>query len=196
MRCRVLIVLRNEETSVQMSGILTARGCQITDTCTTGMAGLRSAGLHPCDIAIAGFSLGDMTGIGFAENLSRICDASVLLIVPAEQMAFARESTGSLDVSCLARPVTTQGLTTSIDMMLQFRERMARMQAETKKLREGLARRGLAEKAKVALMRSLGLPEAEAWRQMQKQSMDTGKPLEQVARHILDIHGTDDGDTR
>jgi response regulator NasT len=70
------------------------------------------------------------------------------------------------------------------------------MQAETKKLREGLARRGLAEKAKVALMRSLGLPEAEAWRQMQKQSMDTGKPLEQVARHILDIHGTDDGDTR
>ena len=192
MRCSVLIVLRNEETITQMSGILTSRGCHITDTCTTGMAGLRSAATHPCESVIVGFTLSDMTGIGFAESLSGISDASVLLIVPPDQMNFARESTGALDVSCLARPVTAQGLVTSIDMMLQFRERVQRMQNETKKLRAGLERRGLAERAKTALMRSLGLPEAEAWRRIQKQSMDTGKPLEQVAKHILEIYGSHD----
>ncbi len=196
MRCRVLLVLRNEETIAQMSGILSSRGCHITASCTTGMAGLRSAGLHPCDIAIVGFTLPDMTGASFSENLAGICDASVLLIVPAEQMAFARETTGSLDVSCLARPVTAQGLVASIDMMMQFRDRVQRLQAETKKLREGLARRGLAERAKTALMNSLGLSEAEAWRRMQKQSMDTGKPLEQVARHMLDIYGSADEEAR
>lgn len=190
MRCSVLIVLRSEETANQMSGILTPRGCHISDICSTGMAGLRAAAIHPSDIAIVGFALADMTGISFAENLKGICDTSVLLIVPPEQMTFARESTGSLDVSCLARPITTQGLVTSIDMMLQFRERYQRMQAEARKLRDGLARRGLAERAKTALMKSLGLPEAEAWRRMQKQSMDTGKPLEQIAQHILDIYGT------
>ena len=120
MRCNVLIVLRNEETITQMSGILTSRGCHITDTCTTGMAGLRSAATHPCEIVIVGFTLSDMTGIGFAESLSGISDASVLLIVPPDQMNFAKESTGALDVSCLARPVTAQGLVTSIDMMLQL----------------------------------------------------------------------------
>jgi response regulator NasT len=176
----------------QMSGILASLGYQITDTCTTGMQALRSAGSRPCDIAIAGFSLPDMTGLAFAENLLDICGASVLLIVPPEQMSYARQSVGNLDVSCLARPVTAAGLATSIDMILQFRERYRRMQNETKKLTEALDRRNLADKAKAALMKGLGLAEAEAWRRMQKQSMDTGKPMEHVARHILDIYGAKD----
>jgi len=190
MRCSVLIVIKHQETMEQMSGILAARGCQIADTCTTGMQGLRAAGNHPCDIAIVGFNLSDMTGLAFAEDLADICSASVLLIVPPEQLTYARQNIGDLDISCLARPVTAQALATSVDMLLQFRERYSRMQAETKKLKAGLERRGLADKAKAALMKSLGLSEAEAWRQMQKQSMDTGKALEQVAKHILDRYGT------
>lgn len=190
MRCNVLIVIRHQENMEQMSVILTSRGYQITDTCSSGMQGLRCAGNRPCDIAIVGFSLPDMTGLAFAEDLQDICNASVLLIVPPEQMSYARQSVGDLDVSCLARPITAGGLTASMDMLLQFRERYRRMQNETKKLKEGLERRGLADKAKSVLMKGLGLTEADAWRQMQKQSMDTGKPLEYVARHILDIYGT------
>ena len=174
----------------QMSVILASRGYQITDTCTSGMQALRSVGNRPCDIAIVGFSLSDMTGLDFAEDLQDICNASVLLIVPPEQMSYARQSVGDLDVSCLARPITAAGLAASLDMLLQFRERYQHMRNETKKLKEGLERRGLADKAKSALMKGLGLTEADAWRQMQKQSMDTGKPLEYVARHILDIYGT------
>ncbi len=173
----------------QMSGILAARGYQITDTCTTGMLALRAVGSRPCDIAVIGFSLPDMTGLALAEDLQDICSASVLLIVPPDQMSYARQSVGDLDISCLASPVTAVGLVTSLDMILQFRERYHRMQNETKKLKAGLERRNLADKAKSALMKGLGLTEAEAWRQMQKQSMDTGKPLEQVSRHILDIYG-------
>ena len=176
----------------QMSGILAARGYQITDTCTTGMQALRAVGNRPCDIAVVGFNLPDMTGLAFAEDLQDICNASVLLIVPPDQMSFARQSVGDLDVSCLAGPVTAAGLVTSLDMILQFRERYRRMQNETKKLKAGLERRNLADKAKAALMKGLGLTEADAWRQMQKQSMDTGKPLEHVARHVLDIYGTKD----
>ena len=196
MRCNVLMAIRHQETMEQMSGILAPLGCQITDTCTTGMQALRSAGNRPCDIAIAGFNLPDMTGLAFAENLHDICGASVLLIVPPEHMSYARQSIGDLDVSCLARPVTSAGLVTSIDMIMQFRERYRRMQNETKKLTDALDRRNLADKAKSALMKGLGLAEAEAWRQMQKQSMDTGRPMEQVARHILDIYGAKDRQDR
>ncbi len=180
--------MKNRETADQMTGILAARGLIVTDTCTGGMQGLRSAGTRPCDIALVGFSLPDMTGLAFAEDLSRISNASVLLVTPADQMSFVRHNAGHLDVTCLPRPVTPQALTTSIDMLLQFRERYQRMQEETRKLKSGLEQRNLAEKAKQALMKSLGLSESEAWRHIQKQSMDTGKPLGQVARHILDIY--------
>jgi two-component system, response regulator PdtaR len=191
-RYNVLIVARQPETAEHMSGILASLGYQVTDTCTTGMQALRSAGNRPCDIAIVGFSLPDMTGLAFAEDLHDICSASVLLLVPPEQMSYARQSVGDLDISCLARPVSAAGLAASLEMIMQFRERYRRMQDETKKLTEALERRNLADKAKAALMKGLGLAEADAWRQMQKQSMDTGKPMEHVARHILDIYGTKD----
>ncbi len=188
MRCNVLIVIRHQETLEQMAGILSARGCHITETCSSGMHGLRAAGTHCPDIAVVGYNLTDMTGVAFAEDLAGLCDASVLLVVPPEQVQDVRQRAVDLDLSILPRPITAQGLAASIDMLLQFRERYHRMQAESQKLKAGLERRGLAEKAKLALMKSLGLSEAEAWRHIQKQSMDTGRPLEQVSRHILDIH--------
>jgi len=190
MRGNILIIMKQQDTMDTMVNILKTRGYLVTETCTSGMQGLRSAENHPCDIAIVGFSLPDMTGIQFTEYLQDNMNTSVLLIVPPDQVSYARQSSGSLDITCLPRPISSQGLITSIDMLLQFRERYQRIQEETQKLKAGLERRGLADKAKAALMKGLGISEPEAWRQIQKQSMDTGKPLEQVARHVLDIYGT------
>ncbi len=189
MRCNILLVMKARETMENMTSILTSRGHVITEACTSGAQGIRSAQNHPCDIAVVGFSLADMTGLHFAEDLQNYQPASVLLIVPPDQVSYARQASGELDVTCLPKPVTAQSLVTSIEMLLQFRDRYGRMNAETAKLKAGLERRALADKAKAALMKSLGIPEAEAWRKMQKQSMDSGKPLEYVAQHILDIYG-------
>lgn len=193
MRANVLITMAQPEAGEQMAKVLNGIGFHVTEVCSSGAQGIRSACNHPCDIVLCGFTMPDMSGISFAEDLQAQVPATVLMIVPADQMTYVQHSTAHLDVVCLPRPVSPQALAAAFEMVLQYRERIARMQSEARKLKEGLERRALAEKAKTALMNSLGLSEAEAWRRIQRQSMDSGKPLEAVARHMLEIYGKKEG---
>lgn len=186
--CSVLLVLRQQETIDQIKSILTPRGCVIVDACTSGMQALRLAGLYDIDIAVVGFSLSDMPGMTFAHDLQSMHSCSVVMITPPDQENYVRQGAGTSDIICLPRPVSPQSLLTAVDVMLQYRVRIRHMEEETRKLRQNLERRALAEKAKTVLMNTLQMSEAEAWRTIQKQSMDTGKPLTEVAEGILDAY--------
>ncbi len=59
---------------------------------------------------------------------------------------------------------------------------------EIKKLKEQLEDRKLIEKAKGIIMDQLGVTEKEAYRLLQKQSMDTGTPLRELAKAIILTH--------
>ncbi len=187
--CNILLTLRQQESIEQIRGILSTRGYFIVDSCTSGMQALRTAGYHQIDIAVVGFMLSDMPGLNFASDLQSQHNCSVLMITPPEQISYVRQNAGTNDIVCLPRPVTPQSLLTSIDLILQYRERIQSLTRETHKLRLDLERRSLAEKAKTLLMNRFNMGESEAWRQMQKQSMDTGKPLTEVAEAIIREHG-------
>ena len=185
MSCNILIALRQQESIEQIRNILIPRGYTIVETCTSGMQALRAAGMNSIDIAIVGFTLSDMTGLTFANDLLSQYSCSVLMITPPEQINYIRSSVGPNDIVCLPRPVTPQAILTSIDLILQYRERIASITKETQKLKLDLERRSIAEKAKTLLMNNLGLSEAEAWRKIQKRSMDSGIPLQEVAEAVI-----------
>lgn len=185
MSCNILIALRQQESIDQIKNILAPRGYTIIDTCTSGMQALRIAGMNTIDIAIVGFTLSDMPGLTFANDLLSRCTCSVLMITPPEQINYVRSSAGPHDIICLPRPVTPAALLTSLDLILQYKERIACITRETQKLKMDLERRAIAEKAKTVLMNKLGLSEAEAWRTIQKRSMDSGTPLQEVAEAII-----------
>lgn len=188
MSCNILIALRQQESIDQIRNILTPRGFCIVDTCNSGMQALRVAGMNALDIAIVGFTLSDMPGLTFANDLLSRHPCSVLMITPPEQINYVRNSAGPHDIVCLPRPVTPAALLTSLDLILQYRERIACITRETQKLKMDLERRAVAEKAKTVLMNKLGLGEAEAWRTIQKKSMDSGVPLQEVAEAIIREH--------
>ena len=59
------------------------------------------------------------------------------------------------------------------------------MARETHDLREQLETRKLVERAKGVLMAQFNLNEAEAFRRIQKASMDTRRPMKAIAEAIL-----------
>lgn len=183
--CSILLAFRHQETIDQIKNILSPRGYLIVDTCTSGMQALRIAGLSHIDVAIVGFTLSDMPGLTFANDLLSLHSCSVLMITSPEQMNYVKNSAGPNDIVCLPRPVTSQVLLTSIDLILQYRERIQCITRETQKLKSDLERRSMADKAKTLLMNKLNMGESEAWRHIQKQSMDTGIPLQEVAETII-----------
>ena len=188
MPCKVLVVIRKPELSEQIKSILLPRGYVVTDACVSGMQALRSINSRPADIAIAGFTLPDMSGMEFAGAILDKCDCSVLLLTPPEQMVFVKEQTGCMDIVPLQRPATAQAMLSALELMEHYRGRLRKVSDEARKLKSDLERRALAEKAKVLLMHKLSMTEAEAWRCLQKRAMDSGRTLKDVAAQVLELY--------
>ncbi len=191
MPCNVLIVIRRPELISQIRTVLQTRGYSIVDSCASGMQGLRTAASHPVDVAIAGFILSDMSGLEFAADLQDKADTSVLMITPQDQVAYVKEQARGRDVIPLPRPVTAQALLSTLELMEHYRSRLQSARDTADKLRSDLDRRAMADRAKVVLMNHTAMSEAEAWRWLQKRSMDTGKSLREVALQVLDQYKTD-----
>lgn len=187
--CSILLTLRRQESVEQIKNILVSRGYLIAGAGTSGMQALRLAGMSNVDIAIVGFSLSDMPGLTFANDLLARQSCSVLMIAPPEQIGYIRGRAGTNDIVCLPKPVTPQALLASIELMLQYRERLRNITSETRKLKSDLERRAVAEKAKTLLMHRCHMGESEAWRFIQKKSMDSGIPLREVAETIIEEYG-------
>ena len=88
-------------------------------------------------------------------------------------------------VGYLVKPVTEDHLRPAIEVVLaRFREFQA-LATEAHDLREQLETRKLVERAKGVLMDQFNLSEDEAFRRIQKASMDTRKPMRAIAEAIL-----------
>lgn len=188
MPCNVLIAIRKPELAGQIRAILAGRGYTVTDACISGSQGLRSAASRPADVAIVGYTLNDMSGLEFAGDLLEKCDCSVLLLTPPEQMSYVKEQAGNMDIVALQRPATAQQLLSTLELIEHYRSKIRKVSAEAQKLRQDLDRRALAEKAKVLLMHKLAMTEAEAWRYLQKRSMDSGRTLKDIATQVLELY--------
>lgn len=185
MPCNALIVVRKPELNDQIRVVLASRGYQIAGSCPSGAQGLVIAATHAVDIAIAGFTLPDMPGLEFATDVLAKTDCTVLLLTPPDQLEYVKQQTGTLDIVPLAMPATAQSLISSIELIEHYRMRVRMASDEARKLKADLDRRALAEKAKVLLMHTRGMSEAEAWRWLQKRAMDTGRTLKSVAEQVL-----------
>jgi response regulator NasT len=187
--CGILLVFRQQESIDHIKSILAAAGYATVEACTSGMQALRIAGLTKIDIAIVGFTLSDMPGMTFAGDLLSQYSCSVLMIAPPDQINYVRQGAQSGDILCLPRPISSQSLLTSLNLIMQYRDKFHYVAEETRKLKQDLDRRAVAEKAKTLLMNKLRMSESDAWRYIQKQSMNTGKPLAEIAENILTEYG-------
>jgi len=85
----------------------------------------------------------------------------------------------------IVKPYSEETLLSVIDVCLLYQNRFNSMQQEVDKLRESLSTRKGIEKAKGILMKKLGIEEAEAYRSMQKESMNRGISMKDLARAII-----------
>jgi AmiR/NasT family two-component response regulator len=88
-------------------------------------------------------------------------------------------------VAYLVKPFREGELLPAMEIALaRFRE-FAELRREVEDLRDALETRKLVERAKGVLMDTQGLTEAEAFRRIQQISMNTRRPMREVASAIL-----------
>jgi response regulator NasT len=96
-------------------------------------------------------------------------------------------------VAYLVKPYREEDLAPAIEVALaRFRE-FQELEKQVADLQQALETRKLVDRAKGILMDKQGLTEAEAFRKIQKMSMDNRKAMKEVAEAIILAHQVGQG---
>jgi AmiR/NasT family two-component response regulator len=132
----------------------------------------------------------EFDGIDAARVLTEEKIAPVLLLTAYSQRELVVRAREAGVVGYLVKPFREADLVPAIEVALARFAEFQAMEQHVGDLQEALETRKFVDRAKGILMDTQGLKEAEAFRKIQKMSMNTRKPMKDVAEAIILAHQT------
>ena len=130
----------------------------------------------------------DFDGIEAAKVLTAEKIAPVLLLTAFSQKELVDRAKEAAVSGYVVKPFRESDLGPAIEIALAQFEEFRALERQVGDLKEALETRKLVDRAKGILMDTQGLAEAEAFRKIQKMSMNTRKPMKEVAEAIILAH--------
>ena len=189
---RTRLIIADDESLIRrdLREMLTDQGYLIIGEASDGRTAVEMARKLKPDLVIMDirFEGDDFDGIDAARVLTEEDIAPVLLLSAYSQRDLVERAKEAGVVGYLVKPFSEADLTPAIETALErFREFRA-IKKEAKDLRRTLETRKSVDRAKGLLMDKEGMSESEAFRRIQKLSMDSRKPMRVVAEAIILAH--------
>lgn len=141
------------------------------------------------DIVVVNAPLPDEFGTDFATDLVADSSAAVLLIVPNDQYPEISTHAESFGVMTVSKPLNKSTLYTAMKLVYATAVRLRVMDRKNKSLSAKMSEMRVVNRAKWALIESLGMTEEQAHHYIEKQAMDQRLPKGDVAVSILNTYG-------
>lgn len=187
---RTRVIIADDEALIRMDlrEMLTNLGYLVVGEVADGRSAVnQSRELRP-DVVVMDIKMPDMDGIEAAKILTEERIAPTVLLSAYSQRDLVERAREAGVVAYLVKPYREEELAPAIEVALaRFRE-FQTMQKQVDDLQQALETRKLVDRAKGILMDKQGLSEAEAFRKIQKMSMDNRKPMKDVAEAIILAH--------
>jgi response regulator NasT len=145
------------------------------------------------DVVLMDIKMPDMDGIEAAQILTEEQIAPVVLLTAFSQKELVDRAKEAGVVGYLVKPFREADLLPAIDVALSRFAEFKQVHQEVEDLKNALETRKLVDRAKGILMDVQGLDENEAFRRIQKMSMNTRKPMKEVAEAIILAHKANQG---
>ena len=187
---RTRVIVADDESLIRMDlrEMLTNLGYLVVGEVADGRSAVNQARELRPDIVIMDIKMPDMDGIEAAKILTEERIAPVVLLSAYSQRDLVDRAREAGVTAYLVKPYKEEDLTPAIEVALaRFRE-FQELQQQVLDLQTALETRKLVDRAKGILMDKQGLSEAEAFRKIQKMSMDNRKPMKDVAEAIILAH--------
>lgn len=181
------VVIADDESIIRMDlrEMLTSLGYLVVGETGDGLSAVNLARELKPDLVIMDIKMPDLDGIQAAKILTEERIAPVLLLTAFSQQELVEGAKEAGVVGYIVKPFRESELVPAIEVSLsRFREFKA-LEKELTDTRNILETRKIVERAKGVLMDTQGLKEAEAFRKIQKLSMNTRKSMREVAEAIL-----------
>jgi response regulator NasT len=130
------------------------------------------------DVAVLAVGLPDGDGVEVAAEIAGAGLCAVVLLTSHTGSALVARASAAGVMAYLLKPLRAAELTPALDLAI------ARFH-ETRDLRRQLEERKVVERAKGLLMKRHGLSEDEAFQRLRRASMDSRRPMVQIARALL-----------
>jgi len=186
-KAQITVAMQNEQAAEKIKYALQRDGYSVGDICTSGNETLRKVRTGPPDILLVNFEMPDVTGLEVATIIGDENLCSVILFITNTQRDFCVSIVEDYDITLFLKPINRIALLSTLDTVLQNRRRMGRMEKELSQLKQGLEDRKIIEKAKGILMKRKSISEGEAYRRIQKMSMDSRVAMRDIAIKIVEL---------
>ena len=137
------------------------------------------------DLVIMDVKMPQLDGISAAEQLSKDSIAPVVLLTAFSQKELVERATEAGALAYVVKPFTQNDLLPAIEIALARHAQLIALEAEISDLNERFETRKQVDRAKGLLTQKMGLSEPEAFRWIQKASMDRRLTMQEVAQAVI-----------
>jgi response regulator NasT len=187
---QIRLVIADDESLIRMNlkETLVGLGYLVVGEAGDGVSVINLAReLHP-DLVLMDIKMPKLDGIQAAKILTQEKIAPVLLLTAYSDRELVERARDAGVVNYIVKPFREAELLPAIEIALARYQEFLEMDSEVVDLKETLETRKIVERAKGILMDGQGLKEAEAFRKIQQLSMNTRKPMKEIAQAIILAH--------
>jgi len=138
------------------------------------------------DLVVMDVKMPLLDGISAAEIINRKRLAPVVLLTAFSQRELVERAAEAGALAYVVKPFTPNDLIPAIEVALSRATQIEALEEEISDLAERLDTRKILDRAKGILNNTMGLPEPEAFRWIQKASMDRRLTMKEVAQTVID----------
>ncbi|REE99772.1 response regulator receiver and ANTAR domain protein [Thermomonospora umbrina] len=181
------VVIAEDEALIRLDlkEMLQEDGYEVVGEAGDGETAVRLAGELRPDLVILDVKMPVLDGISAAERISAERIAPVVILTAFSQRELVKRATDAGAMAYLVKPFTKTDLVPAIEMAVSRYEEIRALEAEVGTLTERLETRKVVDRAKGLLQEANGWSEPQAFRWIQKTSMDRRLTMRAVADAVV-----------
>ena len=182
------VVVAEDESLIRLDivEILRDNGFDVVGEAGDGEAAVALATELRPDLVIMDVKMPKLDGISAAETPGKNHIAPVVLLTAFSQKELVERASEAGALAYVVKPFTPSDLLPAIEIALSRYQQIVTLEAEVADMVERFETRKLVDRAKGLLNEKMGLSEPEAFRWIQKASMDRRLTMHDVAQAIID----------
>ena len=182
------VVIAEDEALIRLDlkEMLEEEGYAVVAEVGDGEAAVEQVTAQRPELAILDVKMPVLDGISAAERIAAERLAPVVILTAFSQRELVERARDAGAMAYLVKPFTKADLVPAIEIAVSRFQEVAALEGEVGTLRERLEVRKLLDRAKGKLQTEHGLSEPDAFRWIQKTSMDQRLAMRTVAERVLD----------
>ncbi len=182
---RILIAEDEAIIRLDLKEMLEEEGFEVVAEASDGEAAVRLAREKNPDLIIMDVKMPGTDGLSAAERIAHEELGAVLILTAFSQRDLVQRAAEAGALGYLVKPFQKTDLLPAIEIALARHAELKAVKKESANLAEQLETRKVVDRAKGHLMDTKGMPEAEAFRYLQKRAMDERRPMREIASEVL-----------